>query len=167
MHISLLDNSVSTGWTGCATFTGNTFNSLVFWLIVDMCTSIYLVVFYILHELTSAYPAQHEAVSNMPSQKVHGLPWWLSGKESVHNAWDAADMGSIPGLGRSPGGGHGNPLQHSGTWVWVNSRSRWWTGRPGVLWFMGSRRVGHDWATELNWTDPYVQKAKIPLLFIF
>ena len=38
------------------------------------------------------------------------------------------------------------------TWVWVNSRSLWWTGRPGVLWFMGSWRVGHDWATELNWT---------------
>ena len=36
-------------------------------------------------------------------------------------------------------------------WVWVNSRSWWWTGRPGVLRFMGSRRVGHDWATELNW----------------
>ena len=36
------------------------------------------------------------------------------------------------------------------TWVWVNSRS-WWTGRPGVLQFMGSQRVGHDWATELNW----------------
>ena len=40
------------------------------------------------------------------------------------------------------------------TWVWVNSRSWWWTGRPGMLWFMGSQRVGHDWATELNWTDP-------------
>ena len=39
------------------------------------------------------------------------------------------------------------------TWVWVNSGSWWWTGRPGVLWFMGSQRVGHDWATELNWTD--------------
>ena len=39
------------------------------------------------------------------------------------------------------------------TWVWVNSRSWWWTGRPGVLRFMGSQRVGHDWATELNWTD--------------
>ena len=39
------------------------------------------------------------------------------------------------------------------TWVWVNSGSRWWTGRPGVLWFMGSQIVGHDWATELNWTD--------------
>ena len=37
------------------------------------------------------------------------------------------------------------------TRVWVNS-GRWWsTGRPGVLWFMGSRRVGQDWATELNW----------------
>ena len=39
------------------------------------------------------------------------------------------------------------------TWVWVNSRSWWWTGRPGVLWFMGSQRFGHDWATELNWTE--------------
>ena len=36
------------------------------------------------------------------------------------------------------------------TWVWVNSWSWWWTGRPGVLWFMGSQRVGHDWVTELN-----------------
>ena len=38
------------------------------------------------------------------------------------------------------------------TWVWVNSGSWWWTGRPGVLQFMGSQRVRHDWATELNWT---------------
>ena len=37
------------------------------------------------------------------------------------------------------------------TWVWVNSGSWWWTGRPGVLQFMGFQRVGHDWATELNW----------------
>ena len=39
------------------------------------------------------------------------------------------------------------------TWVWVNSRSWWWTGRPGVLRFMGSQRVRHDWATELNWAQ--------------
>ena len=39
------------------------------------------------------------------------------------------------------------------TWVWVNSGSWWWTGRPGVLQFMGSQRVVHDWATELNWTE--------------
>ena len=40
------------------------------------------------------------------------------------------------------------------TWVWVNSRSWWWTGRPSMLLFMGSQRVGHDWATELNWPTP-------------
>ena len=39
------------------------------------------------------------------------------------------------------------------TWVWVNSGSWWWTGKPGVLQSMGSQRVGHDWATELNWTE--------------
>ena len=39
------------------------------------------------------------------------------------------------------------------TWVWVNSRSWWWTGRPGMLWFMGSQRVGHNWATEVKWTE--------------
>ena len=36
-------------------------------------------------------------------------------------------------------------------WVWVNSRSWWWTWRPSVLQSMGSQRVRHDWATELNW----------------
>ena len=39
------------------------------------------------------------------------------------------------------------------TWVWVNSKSWWWTGRPGVLQSMGSQRVGHDWMTELKWTE--------------
>ena len=38
------------------------------------------------------------------------------------------------------------------TWVWGNSGSWWWTGKLGVLRFMGWQRVGHDWATELNWT---------------
>ena len=48
------------------------------------------------------------------------------------------------------------------TWVWVNSGSWWWTGRPGVLRYMGSQRVGHDWATELNWRliKEYNQKLK-------
>ena len=39
------------------------------------------------------------------------------------------------------------------TWAWVNSGSWWWTGKPGVLQSMGSRRVGHDWETELNWNE--------------
>ena len=43
------------------------------------------------------------------------------------------------------------------TWVWVNSGSWWCTGRPGVLRFMGSQRVGHDWVTELNWEGLHIQ----------
>ena len=39
------------------------------------------------------------------------------------------------------------------SWVWVNSQSWWWTGRPGVLQFMRLQWVRHDWATELNWTE--------------
>ena len=42
------------------------------------------------------------------------------------------------------------------TWVWVDSRCWWWTGRPGVLRFTGSQRVRHDWATELNWTEDLI-----------
>ena len=49
------------------------------------------------------------------------------------------------------------------TWVWVNSGSWWWTGKPGVLRFMGSQRVGHDWATELNWTA--IQLIDVYFLF--
>ena len=41
--------------------------------------------------------------------------------------------------------------QLNGHGLWVDSGSWWWTGRPGMLQFMGSQRLGHDWATELNW----------------
>ena len=46
------------------------------------------------------------------------------------------------------------------TWVWVNSGSWWWTGRSGVLRFMGSQRVRHDWVTEMNWTYIFIYKFK-------
>ena len=39
------------------------------------------------------------------------------------------------------------------TWVWVNSGCWWWTGRPGMLPFMGLQRIRHDWETGLNWTE--------------
>jgi len=42
-----------------------------------------------------------------------GVPLWLSGKVFAYNAGDTGDLGLIPGSGRSPGGGHGNPLQYS------------------------------------------------------
>ena len=47
------------------------------------------------------------------------------------------------------------------TWVWVNSESCWGTGRPGVLRFMGSQSVGHDWVTDLIWSDLIVQEGLI------
>ena len=47
-----------------------------------------------------------------------------------------------------------SPTQWS--WVWVSSRSWWWTGRPGVLQSMGLQGVGHDWTTELNWPESVV-----------
>ena len=53
------------------------------------------------------------------------------------------------------------------TWVWVDSRCWWWTGRPDILQFMGSQWVGQDWATELNWTELNMQRCiwhKNPLL---
>ena len=65
-----------------------------------------------------------------------GLPLWerlTAGGEGDNRGWDGW-MTSLT----------------QWTWVWVDSGSWWWTGRPGMLWFMGSQRVGHDWATELN-----------------
>ena len=64
-------------------------------------------------------------------------------------------------LGGIGAGGEGDDRRWDGwmasptrwTWVWVSSGSWWWTGRPGVLQFMGSQRVRHDWATELNWIE--------------
>ena len=69
-------------------------------------------------------------------------------------------------LGKIEAGGEGNGRGWDGwmasptqrTWVWVDSGSWWWTGRPGVLQFMGLQRVGHDWMTELNWTGGSVSK---------
>ena len=68
-------------------------------------------------------------------------------------------------------GGEGNNGRWDGwmasptqwTWVWVNSGNWWWTGRPGVLQFMGSQRIRHDWATEMNWwgLEPCQTKVKI------
>ena len=51
------------------------------------------------------------------------------------------------------------------TWVWVNSRSWWWTGRPGMLRFMGSQRVGHDWETKLQLSGKWEAHPFSPLVF--
>ena len=73
---------------------------------------------------------------------------WLIGKDSdAGRDWGQEEKGTTED---EMAGWHHH---HDWTWVWVNSRSWWWTGRPGVLQFMRLQRVGHDWATELNWTE--------------
>ena len=48
------------------------------------------------------------------------------------------------------------------TWFWVDSGSGWWTGKPGLVQFMGSQRVGHEWATELTLQSLNCQKLHSP-----
>ena len=72
---------------------------------------------------------------------------WLIGKDpDAGRDWGQEEKGTTED---EMAGWHHRLTQR--TWVWVNFRSWWWTGRPGLLWFMGSQRVGHDWATELNY----------------
>ena len=67
---------------------------------------------------------------------------WLIGKNSdAGRDWRQEEKGST----EDEMAGWHHRLDRR-TWVWVNSGSWWWTGRPGVLRFMGSQRVGHDWA---------------------
>ena len=63
--------------------------------------------------------------------------------------WEGLGAGG-EGDDRGWDGWMASPTQQA--WVWARSGSWWWTGEPGVLRFMGSQRVRHDWATELNWT---------------
>ena len=75
----------------------------------------------------------------------HGKSWLIRKYSDAGRDWGQEEKGTTEG-----GWGWMTSLTRW-TWVWVNSKSWWWTGRPGVLQFMGSQRVRHDWATELNW----------------
>ena len=52
------------------------------------------------------------------------------------------------------------------TWVWASSGSWWWTGKTGVLQSVGSQRVGHGWATELNPKNYYIKRQSIWKLWL-
>ena len=82
---------------------------------------------------------------------------WLIGKDWC---WEGLEAGGERD-DRGWDGWMASPTQW--TWVWVNSVSRWWTRTPGMLQFMGSQRVGHDWVTELNWTDRKLGKTFNPV----
>ena len=78
-------------------------------------------------------------------------------------------------LGKMKVGGEGDDRGWDGgmaspmwwIWVWVGSSSWWWTGKPGMLQSMGSQRVGHDWATELNWCGSCSTIVVNQLLLVF
>ena len=83
----------------------------------------------------------HEFYKNFSHYLTHlKRPWcWetlRAGGEGNNRGWDSGMV---------------SPTQW--TRVWVDSGGWWWTGRPGVLGFMGLQRVGHDWVTKLNWTE--------------
>ena len=95
-----------------------------------------------------------------PGCSLEGLMLKLKLQYFGHLMWRADSFERTLMLGKMKVGGEGDDRGWNDwmaslsqwTWVWVNSGSWWWIGRPGVLQFMGSQRVGHDWATELNCT---------------
>ena len=96
-----------------------------------------------------------------PGISLEGMMLKLKCQYFGHLMWRVVSLEKTLMLGGTGGGGEADDRGWDGwmasltqwTWVWVNSGSWWWTGRPGMLWFMESQRVGHDWAIELNWTS--------------
>ena len=95
----------------------------------------------------------------IPRCSLEGLMLKLKLQYFGHLMWRVDSLEKTLMLGGVGEGGEGDNRGWDGwmasptrwTWVWVNSGSLWQTRRPGMLWFMGSQRVGHNWATELNW----------------
>ena len=83
--------------------------------------------------------------------KLHTLATWWEELTHLKRPWCWERLRAGEGDDRGLDGGMASLTQW--TWVWVGSGSWWWTGRPGMLQLMESQRVGHDWATELNWTE--------------
>ena len=96
-----------------------------------------------------------------PGISLEGMMLKLRLQYFGHLMWRADSLEKTLMLGGIGAGGEGDDRGWDGwmasltrwTWVWVNSGSWWWTGRPGVLRFMGLQRVGHDRATDLIWSD--------------
>ena len=95
-----------------------------------------------------------------PEYSLEGLMLKLKVQYFGHLLQKTDSLEKMLMLGKIKGRGEGDDREWNGwmssltrwTWVWASSGSWWWIGRPGVLQSMGSWRVGHDWATDLNWT---------------
>ena len=108
--------------------------------------------------------------SPLDSKKIHPVhpkgdqPWVFFGRTHAETEtpilcppdvknwliWKDPDAGKMKGEGDDRGWDGWMPSPTQWTWVWVNSESWWWTGRPGVKQSMGSQRGWHNWVTELN-----------------
>ena len=95
---------------------------------------------------------------------VHWKDWcWSWNSNTLATSWEELTHWKRPWFWEELGAGEGDDRGWNGwmasltqwTWVSANSGSWWWTGRPGVLRFMESQRVGYEWATELSWTEGF------------
>ena len=108
---------------------------------------------------TARRPNQSIPKEICPGYSLERLMLKLKLQYFGHLMWRVDSLEKALMLGGIGVGGEGDDRGWDGwlasltqwTWVWVNSRSWWWTGKPGMLRFMGLERVGHDWVTELNW----------------
>ena len=108
-------------------------------------------------------PSQRKSVLN-----IHWKDWCWSWSSNTLATWweELTHLKRHRCWERLKAGGEGDDRGWDGwmvsptrwTWVWVNCGGWWWSGKAGVLQSMGSQRVRHDWATELNWTECKIYK---------
>ena len=122
--------------------------------------------------LTVAWTARrsHQSILKEinPEYALEGLMLKLKLQYFGHLIWRANSLEKKPWCwgrlrARGEGGDRGwdgwtASLRHQWTWVWPNSWRQWRTGKPGVLLFMGSQRVRHDWSTDLIWCTGETRK---------
>ena len=94
---------------------------------------------------------------------IHCTDWcWSWNSNTLATWWEELNRLKKPSCWerlKDGGWGHWMASPTQWTWVWVNSGIWWWTGRPGVLWFMGSQRDGPEWVTELSWTEVFLTSS--------
>ena len=96
-----------------------------------------------------------------PQYSLEGLMLKLKLQYFGHLMWRSDSLEKTLMLGKTEGGRRMGQqrmrwldgVTDSMIWVWINSGSLWWTGKPGVLQSMRLQRVGHNWVTELNWQE--------------
>ena len=137
--------------------------SLLPFLPCSFLISIYILqdVFQRMSQSQMIFKALHLTALNLFCLNIHWKDWCWSWNSNTLATWceELTHLKRLWCWERLKAGGEGDNRGCNGwmasltqwTWVSVNSGSWWWTGRPGMLRSMGLQRVGHDWATKLNW----------------